>query len=89
MWNTVTLHEENWCLQRYIRHYKLDPTNISEEKVIKTLIYGVKSSGNQVERDLRETATLSEDEYLQINQILSKDIYVDDFISGGKLVQET
>lgn len=43
MWNTVKLHKENWCLQRYIWYHKLDPSNIPEKKEIKTLIYGVKS----------------------------------------------
>ena len=89
MYNSVKLHEENWCLQRYIWQHELDPTKIPEEKVIKTLIYRVKYSGNQAERSLRETAKLSQDGYSQINQIVSKDIYVDDCISGGKSVKET
>ena len=89
MYNSVKLHEEHWCLQRYIWHQDLDPTKIPEEKVIKTLIYGVKSSGNQAERGLRETAKLSQDEYPDINQIVSKDIYVDDCISGGNSLRQT
>ena len=60
----------------------LDRNKIPEEKIMKTLIYGVKSSDNQAERGLRETAKLSAKEYSHINQIVQDDIYVDDCLSG-------
>lgn len=82
MYNTVQLREEDWCLQRYIWHENLDPRCIPKEKIIKTLIYGVKSSGNQAERELRMTASMSKEEYHDVNQIVQNDIYVDDCISG-------
>ena len=82
MYNSVKLQEEDWCLQRYIWQENLDPTKIPEEKVIKTLIYGVKSSGNQAEYGLRETARLSKEDYPEINEIVNKDVYVDDCITG-------
>ena len=56
MYNTVQLRQEDWCLQRYIWQRDLDESKIPEEKTIKFLIYVVKSSGNQAERGLRETA---------------------------------
>ena len=71
---------ENWCLQRYIWQQDLDSSNIPEEKIIKTLIYGVKNSGNQAERALRETAKLSQVEYPKVNEIVKNNIYVDDCI---------
>ena len=54
--------------------YKEQP----EEKVIKTLIHGVKSSGNQAERErgVRETARISAEEYPKVNQIVQNDIYL-------------
>ena len=58
MYNTVQLRQEDWCLQSYIWQRDLDKTKISKEKIIRTLIYGVKSSGNKAERGLRETAKL-------------------------------
>ena len=82
MYNSVQLVEEDWCLQRYIWHERLDPNCIPEEKVIKTLIYGVKSSGNQAERALRMTAHLSKEEYPDTNETVQNDIYVDDCMSG-------
>ena len=88
MYNLIKLHEQNWCLQRYIWQQDLDPTKIPEEKVNKTHIYGVKSSGSQVERSLRETAKLSQIEYPKVNEIVKKDIYVDDCISSGQSERE-
>ena len=75
MYNSVKLHEQNWCLQRYIWQQDLDPTKVPEEKVIKPLIYGVKSSGNQAELALRETVKFSQGEYPIINEII-KTIYI-------------
>ena len=58
------------------------------EKVIKTLIYGVKSSGNQSKRDLQETVRLLAEEYPQVSQIVQNDIYVDDCLSGDENVEK-
>ena len=77
MYNSVKLVEDDWCLQQYIWQKDLDPRKLLKEKVIKTLIYGVKSS-------LRETARLSAEEYPQINQIVQNDICIDDCLSGDK-----
>jgi len=56
MYNSIQLKEEHWCFQRYLWENTLDVAKPPEEKVIKTLIYGVKSSGNQAERGLRQTS---------------------------------
>ena len=88
MYNSIKLHEQNWCLQRYIWQQELDPTKIPEQKVIKTHIRGVKSSGNQAERALRETAKLSQVEYPKVNEIVKNDIYVDDCISSEQSERE-
>ena len=82
MYNSVQLREEHWCLQRYIWQNELDKGKLPEEKVIKTLIYGIRSSGNQSERGLRQTAKLSAEEYPEVDQIVQRDIYVDDCLSG-------
>ena len=80
MYNSIKLYEQNYCLQRYIWQQDLDLTKIPEEKVIKTLMYGAKSSGNQAERVLRETAKLSQVEYPKVNEIVKNNIHVDDCI---------
>ena len=51
-------------------------------------MYGAKSSGNQAERVLRETAKLSQVEYLKVNEIVKNDIYVDNCISGEQRERE-
>ena len=84
MYNSVRLHEDHWCLQRYIWQEELDDSKLPEEKVIKTLIYGVKSSGNQAERALRETGQLSKKQYPEVCDVIRKDVYVDDCLSGAE-----
>ena len=88
MCNSVKLVEDEWCLQWYIWQKDLDSRKLPEEKVIKTLIYGVKSSGNQAERGLRKTARLSAEEYPQVHEIVQNDIYVDDCLSGEENVEK-
>ena len=82
MYNSVLLDKEYWCYQRYIWQESLDLCFIPEEKVIKTLIYGVKSSGNQAERALRMAADHFKEEYPDANNIVQQDTYVDDCMSG-------
>jgi len=80
MYNTVKL------IKRVIgvinATYGNHPSKIPEEKVVKTLIYGVKSSGNQIEFRLRQVANLSKAEYPEVNEVIKNDVYVDDCISG-------
>ena len=82
MYNSVKLVQEHWCLQRYIWEETLDPMHIPEEKVISTLIYGVRSRRNQAETGLRKTAEIQKDEYPEVNRIIQKNVYVDDCMSG-------
>ena len=89
MYNSVLLDEDDWCLQRYIWQENLDIKCIPEEKVIKTLIYGVKSSGNQAERALRMTADQCKEDYPEVNDVVQKDMYVDDCLSGENSLDET
>ena len=82
MYNAIKLNEEHWCYQLYLWDNDLNPANIPKWKVIKTLIYGVKSSGNQAERGLRQTAELQKDQFPREYEIIKRDIYVDDCLSG-------
>ena len=82
MYNTIKLQEKDWCFQRHIWQNELDPNEIPEEKIIKTLIYGVKSAGNQAEYGLRQVAELSRSQYPEVDKIVKEDIYVDDCITG-------
>ena len=86
MYNAVKLRQDQWCYQRYLWNNTLDVNQPPEEKVIKTLIYGVKSSGNQAERGLRETTKLSKAEHPEVSEIINNDVLVDDCISGGESI---
>lgn len=88
MYNSVKLMEKDWCFQRYLWQEKLDSKEMPEEKVIKTLIYGVKSSGNQAEYGIRKTADLSKQQFPEVFNIINKDIYVDDCLSGEQTVED-
>ena len=74
MQNTIKLDEKDWCLRRYILQKDLHPSKIPEEKVVKTLIYGVRPSGNEAEYGLREVARSSRDEFPEVNNIIQKDV---------------
>ena len=78
------MREDHWYFQRYLWSENLKSTNCPDEKVIKTLIYGVKPSGNQAQRGLRMTAEILKDQYPVVNEIIRNDVYVDDCLSGDK-----
>ena len=82
MYNTIKLHEDHWNYQLYLWQKDLDPSLEPKIKVIKTLIYGVKPSGNQAERALREAANMQKDAYPRQAEIVNDDFYVDDCVSG-------
>ena len=82
MYNVVKLRPEHWTYQRYKWHESLDPDAAPEEKIIKTLIYGVKPSGNQAQVGLRETARRQQEEYPEAANAIIKDTYVDDCATG-------
>ena len=84
MYNTIQLKESDWCYQRYLWQDGLELGKQPEEKIVKTLIYGVKSSGNQAEYGLRKIAELLEDNHPEVKKIVHQDVYVDDVITGEK-----
>ena len=55
-----------------------NPSKFPQEKIIKTLIYGIKFSSNQAEYALQKTASASKSEYTEANIVIQKDVYVDD-----------
>ena len=81
MYSSIKLRQDDRCYQRYIWQQDLDPSKIPDEKVIKTIIYGVCSRGNQAETGLRKTADISKNEYPEICEILHDDFYVYDYLS--------
>ena len=82
MYNVIRLLEDHWCFQLYLWQNELNPNIEPRTKCVKTLIYGVKPSGNQAERALRETSNQQKIEFPRQNEIVNKDVYVDDCLSG-------
>ena len=87
MYNSIRLHDDDWCYQQFLLDMDLDPDKDPKVAVIMTLIYGVKPSGNQAERALRETARLRSEEYPRVYEIVQNDIYVDDCLSGEDSIE--
>ena len=87
-YNGVKLHKSHWCYQLYLFDEDLDPSKEPRTKVIKTCIYGIKSSGNQAERAIRLTAETYADEFPKANDILHNDLYVDDCHAGDHTEEE-
>ena len=82
MYNQVLLDDEHWCYQLYLFSEGL---NLGEDpvwKVIKTIIYGVKPSGQLAQCGLRRTAELCKEEYPLAYKPIMKDTYMDDCASG-------
>ena len=84
MYNCVRLKETDWCYQRYLWNSSLNIGDPAEEKVIKTAIYGVRSSGPIAETGIRDTADICKEDYPRACQVIRKDVYVDDGITGDQ-----
>ena len=84
--------KEHWRFQLYLWDERLRVGVTPVWKVIKTLIYGVRPSGNLAECGLRKTAELTKTDCPKAYDVIMNDIYVDDCLSGnnsGKEVNET
>ena len=88
MYNTIRLNVKHWCYQLFLFNEELKVSVKPQAHVIKTLIYGVRTSGNQAERAVRKTADLCKDDYPRPNEIIQRDTYVDDCFSGEKSLDE-
>ena len=82
MYNVIKLKPQHWTYQRYKWQENLDPDLPNETKFVRTLIYGVKSAGNQAQVGLRMTAERQKDEYPEAADAIIKDTYVDDCATG-------
>ena len=87
MYNRVRLDESHWRFQLYLWDESLRPGVHPVWKVIKTLIYGVRPSGQLAEVAIRKTAELTKDRYPKAYPVIMKDIYVDDCLSGTNSVK--
>lgn len=90
MYNSLSLDKSHWQYQLYYWSENLDINVPPRIKVIPTVIYGVKPSGNLAECGLRKTAELTRELYPDAYSVIVDDIYVDDCFSGDdtdKLVE--
>ena len=88
MYNAVRLDRSHWQFQMYLWDDELMLGRAPRWKVIKTLIYGVRPSGNLAECGLRRTAELCKNECQKAYSIILNDMYVDDCLSGANTLRE-
>ena len=89
IYNVIRLSEEYWWCQRYLFQKDLDSKVPPEEKIVKTMIYDIRSSGNQAQCALRKVAEIFKDKYPDVHQIILKLTYMDDCMAGGKDKEES
>jgi hypothetical protein len=89
MYNTIKLDKSHWRYQMYLWSPNLDVGEEPRWKVIKTAIYGIRSSGNQAECGLRRTAELSRNDYPEACDAIVNDTYVDDLVGGTQSKRKT
>ena len=78
-YNSILLSEEHWQYQKVLLKKDLDPQSKILIGVIRTLIYGVKSVGNQCEEVIKLLAEIVWDKFPEVAKLLIFKRYVDDF----------
>ena len=78
MCNTVKGNDKYCCLQRYMFDKHLDQEKISQEKIIKILTQGIKSSGNQAEGTLREISSILPKKNVEVDDVINNYVYIID-----------
>ena len=89
MYNRVSLDREHWRYQLYYWAEGLTPGVAPDPKVVKTVIYGVRSSGNIAQCALRQTAELNREKYPKAFNPITEDTYMDDCMSGTNSLAES
>ena len=89
MYNRVNLDPEHWRYQLYYWIDSLDPGMDPRLKVIKTLIYGVRPSGNLAQCALRRTVELNRERYPKAVHPITKNTFMDDCFSGTASTAES
>ena len=89
MYNAVRLDKSHWKYQLYLWNDTLNENDEPQWKVIKTVIYGVRPSGNIAECALRRTAEISRTEFPKACDVIIHDTYVDDCMSGTESLEKT
>ena len=82
-YNAIKLHPSQYKHQLYLWQEELDPDNPVKTMVVKTVIYGVRPSGNQLTAGFSQLADFVEQnlpEHLPGAKALRDDSYVDDIL---------
>ena len=81
-YNSAKLDKSHRKYHLYVWQENLDPTFEPIMKVLKTFIYGLKSSGNIVECAIRKTAEINKNTHPKAFKPIHEGTYVDDCMWG-------
>ena len=90
-YNQIKLAPEFYKFQKYLWIEDLQPGNPVEEMIVRTLIYGVKSSGNQTAVGFERLSDFCEEfhpEYSDGARVLRDNTYVDDGLDSSETEEE-
>ena len=83
LYNQLHLRDSALPYGLFLFDEKMDPKADPEIYVMVVAWYGVTSTGNQSREALERLVTLLEDKYPAATDVIRKDCYVDDVLSGG------
>ena len=90
-YNQIKLAMEFYKFQKYLWINDLQPGNPVEEMIVRTLIYGVKSSGNQIAVGFERLSSYCEihhPEFFEGARVLRDNTYVDDVLDSSLSEEE-
>lgn len=90
-YNGIWLHPEYWKFQKFLWREGLDPNNPLVIMLIVTLIYGIKSSGQQTLAGFAALAEFSDKHFPEHHdgaEALKKDFYMDDLMKAVRNPEE-
>lgn len=90
-YNAVKLRPECFKFQQYLWKDNLDPDSPTKTMIVRTLIYGVRPSGNMTGAGFVKAAEYAERAHPELAEgarVIKEDTYVDDSVTGCSTLEE-
>ncbi|XP_039303397.1 uncharacterized protein LOC120357307 [Solenopsis invicta] len=86
MYRQIFVHEDQTALQSIL--WREDPTTDIEEYELLTITYGTKPASFLAVRCLHQLAELEKEKFPKAAEVVLKDFYMDDLLTGGNSIEE-
>ncbi|XP_025997552.2 uncharacterized protein LOC105197924 [Solenopsis invicta] len=86
MYRQIFVHEDQTALQSIL--WREDPTTDIEEYELLTITYGTKPASFLAVRCLHQLAELEKEKFPKAAEVVLKDFYIDDLLTGGNSIEE-